>query len=414
MLAAGFVLARKGINFELFGLEIDPKRAERAKTRLVDSFGTEFGRIQRGDALEVEWPHATAILANPPWVSFSGREAAPKDADHLQRHADTARSLGHWPSLHGAFLARIAAHVRSERTPACVLLPASVAEQEGYGPLRAETTRLAQLARAPERLDESAFPEVSVPSFLLSLEPRRRDGAGSQEPWSSLTPDEAWLRAQLEGFPRLAQECFADPGVHTGNSAALLIREQNGNPELPGIREGRDLQPYRLDPARRILDVHVRPNEHQRFRYSPLERYTAAPILLRQTARRPCAALHTAPTYFRNSLLVCTPPAQLAPEFCVAVLNSTVAAAWHLLSFREARQRSFPQVKLYHLRSLPFPFIDHALAPEIHAALVERVRSITEENLERLTEEIDELVFEAFGFEAALQSKLRAASECQR
>ncbi|MAB80434.1 MAG: hypothetical protein CMJ89_13865 [Planctomycetes bacterium] len=409
LLAAGRLLKAEGRPFELIGIEIDPDRAAVARTRLDQAFGAELSRIENQDALEVEWQRGTAVLANPPWVSFSGREAAPKGASHLRRHQEAAKAVGRWPSLHGAFLARIAAHVASERRPARILLPASIAEQEGYAPLRAETTRLAQLDEPPELLRETSFPGVSVPGLLLTLTPRASAGAGSEEPWACLDPGRAERLEGLWNFPRLPPKSFRDLGVHTGNSARLLVLDLD--PFLPALREGRDLTPFRLASPRHSLDVTLQPTDEQRFRHGELERYTSVPILLRQTASRPIAALHTDPTYFRNSLLGCSPPSSLAPEFCVAVLNASVAGAWHRLSFLEANQRNFPQVKIGHLRTQPFPFLERASAPQLHDEIVQRVRELPDEGFERSCREIDELVFEAFRIEPPRRAELRAAAQ---
>jgi len=412
LLQFGAQMRRKGLPFELFGIEIDEKRAEIARKRLTAHFPGTPLQLTTEDALAADWPGRTVVLANPPWVSFSGRESAQATAEHLLRHRALSASLGRWPSLHGAFLARIAAHVEAERLPARVLLPASVAEQEGYGPLRRETTARTRLRAAPERLEEGAFANVTVPGLLLTLDPRARSGPGSPEPWAAIGARETELLEPLRDRPRLPAGSFADPGVHTGNSAKALVKELT--PGLPGLREGRDLTPYRLAAPRRSLDVHVRAQHGRRFRYGDRTRYEAVPVLLRQTAHRPLAALHTEPTYFRNSLLACTPPPGLAPELCVAVLNSTVAAAWHRLSFSEARQRAFPQVKVYHLRSIPFPFVERSSSPAAHDAIVEAVRSIpaaaNEQSRQRQASVIDRLVFEAFGIEEPAREEMRAFS----
>ena len=121
------------------------------------------------------------------------------------------------------------------------------------------------------------------------------------------------------------------------------------------------------------------------------------PVLLRQTADRPIAALHTAPGYFRNSLLACRPPAELDPAFCVAVLNAPTACAWHRKSFRDARQRTFPQVKVGHLRTQPFPIVARAGAPRLHDEVVRRVRAIGPVPAPEEVEGIEGLVLEAFG-----------------
>ena len=400
LVAAGKLAGEAGRAIELVGLELDAVRAREARERLAALGPTVSFVVEQADALERDaWPASTAILANPPWASFSGRETARDEA--LTRHADLARGTGRWPSLHGAFLARIARHVAQEATRARVLLPASVAELEGYGPLRAEVTARAELSGPPTALEQDAFAGVSVPAIELALAPRTRPGRGSERPWWVPDPEVRELLAPLHAVPRLPPAAYSDPGVHTGNAAALLVYDERE--DLPGLREGRDLSPYALAPPRRRLDVNLEPTPERRFRRGPFERYRRVPILLRQTARRPLAALHVDPTYFRNSLLACEPPPELDPAFCVAVLNSSVAGAWHRLSFAEARQRSFPQVKVSHLRTLPFPFLRRDAAPTLHDHMASLVRTRGAE----AHEELDKLVFEAFGLERGLREALR-------
>lgn len=375
----------------IFGLEIDAELAERARERLrslIPGAGGERAarNVITTDALSAEavWPPGTLVVANPPWVSFSGRQS--RGADPASKPAGAG-----WPSLHGAFLERIARHVARERTRAAILLPAPVLDGESYGALRRTVTARVELGAPPRELGEKAFPGVVEPACLLELRPRERPGRGSRAPWVPAPAGE--LIERLERYPRLPAECFRDPGVHSGNAAReLIVRE--GRPGLPGIREGRDLQPYRLGAPRIRLNVELERTAERRFRMASLERYRAVPILVRQTADRPIAALHTEPTYFRNSLLACTPPPGLAPAFVVAVLNSRVARDWHRANFRDARQRTFPQVKVAHLRSLPMPIRDRNEAPALHERVV-RIVSAGE------YERAGALIAEAFGLRAA-------------
>ena len=66
-----------------FGIEIDPEKARRARERLVEEIGGEAGsaaagNVRTADGLDpaADWPEATHVLANPPWVSLSGRQSA--------------------------------------------------------------------------------------------------------------------------------------------------------------------------------------------------------------------------------------------------------------------------------------------------------------------------------------------------
>ena len=397
---------------DLHGIEIDAGLAERARRRLRREIGGRGGEraaenVRVADALspDVPWPAGTHVLANPPWVSFSGRQASGRDA----RVAGWLAGARGWPSLHGAFLARISEHVAAEGTRAGVLLPGALCEARGYGALRHAVSARAGLAAPPEDLGEAAFEGVVEPAVLLELEPRAANAPpASDAPWDGPPREHGALLDALRDHPRLPARAFGDPGVHTGNSARALIREPGEG--LPLVREGRDLVAFRLGAPRLALDVRVQRSAERRFRYGPLERYRAVPVLVRQTADRPIAALHTAPTYFRNTLLACSPPPELDPAFVVAVLNSPVAAAWHRLSFRDARQRTFPQVKVAHLRSLPFPFLRRAEAPRLHDRVRDTVRALATASgptVEAQGRRLDRWILSAFGLLHGHEDRIR-------
>lgn len=317
-----------GPGHELVGVDIDPAALSRA--------GPGF-TLHEGDALRFDWGDRRfdAVVGNPPWVSFSGRHAAPlaeEDRAHLQRF----ETFSGWPSLHAPFVElsiRLAGRVG-------LLLPAQVCELERYGPLRAFVRRH---CRVPETLPygEGRFPGVAQPTCALILD--RGSCEGGEAPFGRLSDPFAHC-------PRPPPGVFADIGVHTGNCAAKLI-DRGGVP----VREGRDIDAFDCRAPRRTLrlDYEKQPGEY--FRIAPLERYRSIPILLRQTAPRPIAALHTGPTCFRNSLLACRGIDGVPHEKVVAWLNSVAVGWYHRRMIREAGQRAFPQVKLKHLRDLPLP-----------------------------------------------------------
>ena len=392
---------------ELHGFESDGERAALARARLEAALGRARTtlRIRSANALadETAWPADALVLANPPWVSYSGRQAAPRPAgfDELRRRFP---SLAGWPSLHGAFLERIAEHVHSSRRAAGVLMPASVCELAGYATLRERATELAELLEAPLDLGESSFRDVCEPAVRLTLGPRRRAGCGSRAPWAR-APRPDPLVDRLAAFPPLPPECYGDPGVHTGNAARELVRRDQAGAQGAGLaelREGRDLRAYRLGEPRAQLDLRVPRSGERRFRIGSIERYRAVPVLLRQTSDRPVAALHSNPTYFRNTLLACTPPLELDPAFVVAVLNSPLLARFHHARHRDARQRSFPQVKVAHLRALPFPIRARADASHAHDRIARQVRALDADEIAADTRagivaEIEARVADLFG-----------------
>jgi hypothetical protein len=381
------------------GIEIQAELAEAAASRL----GACPGGIRVADALDpsTSWPARTWVVANPPWLSFSGRHRG--GAAWIPRHGLPARG---WPSLQSAFLVRIAEHVAQEGTGAVVLLPGSMMELARYGPVRGMVTELAHPLRLPEDLGPEAFPGVEEPAVLLELAPGSPPGGSSESPWSR-TLEASCLLGELAAHPRFPAGSFGDPGVHTGNAARELVLPQDG-PGLP-LRQGRDLAAYHLGPASARLAETLPSRSSAYYRIGPLRSYQAFPILLRQTAARPIAALHVPPTYFRNSLLGCRGVAELDPAFLVAVLNSPTAAAWHRLRHRDARQRVFPQVKVGHLGTQPLPIRARDEDPRLHDEIVARVRALLSIAPERIEEErrsIEARIVTAFGLSKRANEEL--------
>ncbi|TAJ16564.1 MAG: hypothetical protein EPO68_10895 [Planctomycetota bacterium] len=320
-------------------------------------------RLAHADALapSTPWPAGAAIAANPPWASYSGRQRV--------QPARTS-ALGGWPSLHGEFIERIAAHCAAHEVPAVVLLPAAWCELVRYAPSRARVDAHAALARTVEQLGERAFPGVVGSTALVRLLPCARDAA-------RVAPDElelsSALRCALESMPPWPAQCFGDTGVHTGNAVRELVDRA---PLAADLREGRDLAAFRLAAPRLALRAGVERNARLRFRVGSPSNVASARVLLRQTADRPIAAVHEPASWFRNSLLACRPPADLDPDCAAALLNGPVAAVFHRLSFADARQRAFPQVKIGHLRAQRFPLGSRADGPELHDELARRARAL--------------------------------------
>ena len=386
-----------GADCELHGIEVDPDSAERAEARLGGQ-----ARISVADALAATWPSGAHVVANPPWVSFSGRQAQ-------ARTTTCVEAPGGWPSLHGAFLARIAEHVRDQGTSAAVLVPASISALEGYAALRAKVDAACRKVELLE-LGERAFPGVTEPTILLRLEPKS-SSTGPAEAWTRPSPeDQVWL-SRLRDFPRLPDRTFADPGVHTGNSARELVHRPRGG--RPGVREGRSLTAFRLDAPAAGLETSLERTAERRFRIAAPEHYRSFPVLLRQTANRPIAALHAEPTYFRNSLLGMRSVPGLDPACAVALLNGPVAAAWHRASFLDARQNAFPQVKVGHLATQPFPLLRRDDDPRLHdrlARCAERLNATPIEDPHR-DRELVQLTLDAFGLDGpAAERVLELAS----
>ncbi len=401
-------IARGAARYALFGFDVDPDACRAARARLSREAGLPAGaldaNIRCADALDprTAWPRGADVVANPPWGSFSGRQAQRGD-----RPASTR--AGGWPSLHGAFLTRIADHIGAYRASASVLVPASLLELGGYAAVRRAVTRNSALVGAPRELGEQRFRGVIEPAALVVLAGSASPGRGSEAAWTALEPSDAAWCAALAGRPRLAAEAFADVGVHTGNAARELV-SRNAAPAVANLREGRDVHAFALGAPRARLETELTPTPQRRFRIAPHERYTSFPILVRQTADRPIAALHTRPTYFRNSALGVRSVPELDPAFVVAILNGPVATAWHRATFIDARQRAFPQVKVAPLRSQPFPITRRAENPPLHDGLARAARQAQaqagEEGHARRLAELAAAALAAFELDAAAVEQL--------
>lgn len=319
-----------GPGHELVGVDLDGAALERANP-LFD--------LRHDDALRMDWggERFDAVIGNPPWVSFSGRHARPLRNEDKHFLAERYETFAGWPSLHAPFV-ELAVRLSTGRVG--LLLPGQVRELAGYGPLRAFVRRNCTVLECPE-YGEDAFEGVTQPCCALILE--RGASTGGAEPFGG-APD------PLAHCPRPSPTAFADIGVHTGNCAGKLL----GDAGVP-IREGKDVEAFRLRPPRLFLRDDRPRGAREYYRIGPLERYERVPILLRQTALRPIASLHTEPTYFRNSVIACMGIEGVPHEKVVAWLNSEVIAEYHRLMNREANQRAFPQLKLRHLRDLPMP-----------------------------------------------------------
>jgi hypothetical protein len=125
------------------------------------------------------------------------------------------------------------------------------------------------------------------------------------------------------------------------------------------ILEGKDIGRYRCAAPDRALRRDYAPRPGEYFTLRAEDRYTAAPFLIRQTAPHPIVGPRRHARYFRNSLLALYPPSDgRAIEYLVGILNSRLMSYVYKRVVREARQRTFPQVKIGTLRHLPIRRLD--------------------------------------------------------
>lgn len=328
----------------LQGWDIDTANVAACNEVLAHALGLDVAAVASvRDGLEAVGQF-DVVLANPPWVSFSGRHAV--ELAPARRAALAARftAFAGWPALHTAFAEQCANLTRQESGRLGLLLPMQMADLAGYGAARRAITARVTLEHALE-LGEGVFEGVTEPTGLFVF----GAGGGSERPW--LADADAALLARVRRFASLPADSFGDVGVHTGNAAQLIVtREAQGRP----LRVGRDIEPFRLaEPSHWLRELEL--PEGRYARVSPEARYREALIVLRQTASRPVAAKHQPWALFRNSVLACYGAPGHDPDYLLGVLNSDIVARIHRAMFRDARQKAFPQVKVSHLRALPIP-----------------------------------------------------------
>ncbi|MBZ0135331.1 MAG: N-6 DNA methylase [Planctomycetes bacterium] len=325
----------------LHAWDIDPEAVEGANA-VFRAAGIPAGAIVR-DGLTATGEY-DAVIANPPWISYSGRHAAKLSAPRKRELAARFAAFAGWPALHTAFAEQCARLTRQDGGRLGLILPMQMSDLAGYAAARRAVTSHLSLEHVIE-LGENEFANVTEPAGLFVF----GGSAGADRAW--LPGSDADLLARVRSFAPLPAACFGDVGVHTGNAADLLVgRDGPGKP----LRVGRDIEPFRLAPATHVL----RAAELPPGRYARVAdecRYREALIVLRQTADRPIAARHQPWGYFRNSVLACYGDPRHDVDYLLGVLNSDVIARIHRSMFRDARQRTFPQVKISHLRALPVP-----------------------------------------------------------
>ncbi|MBE7490381.1 MAG: N-6 DNA methylase [Planctomycetes bacterium] len=343
----------------LHGVDSDPAAARAARRALGTALGTNGTRIVVGDGLDLAADVCfDAVLANPPWVSFSGRQAARIPPARRRELARRFAAFAGWPSLHAAF-AELAARLAEPHGRIGLLLPLGMSDLAGYAAARAALEKHHRLETVAD-LGEHAFAGVTEPSGLFVFGP----GAGTTGPWNPVPDTQAARLARR--FAPLPPECFGDIGIHSGNAADLLFSSRP-SPRATAVRVGADVRPFALQKA--SLWLSGRPLPAGRYARVPDPAHMQhARILIRQTADRPIAARHQPAAAFRNSVLACFGAPGHDDDFLVALLNSDVVARIHRALHRDARQRTFPQMKVSHLRALPVP------GPEIGPAYGEIAR----------------------------------------
>jgi len=333
---------------------------ERYRINAFD-WNAEFPEIMRSGGFD-------AVIGNPPYHSYSGRQAA--ESSKAQREYFRARySSAGWLTSHGMFIQRAVEHLSCRFV--ALIVPDQVGHLAGYAPVR-ETLRIVTRLSEVRYWGEHVFQHVTTPALTFIAdrehkEPTRVCRSDGRTTTISLSEGQPWvverrhpLMAKLRWRSRSLGDLVADPGVHTGNcSSKLILPEGDAGPHSLPVLEGKQISRYLCQPPAKVLRMDYSPKSGEYFTIRPRERYAGAEFLIRQTAAHPIVGPRQHATYFRNSLLALYSPSDGTDvRYLVGLLNSRLTRYVYEQSVHESHQKAFPQVKVRSLRELPMPAID--------------------------------------------------------
>lgn len=339
------------------------------------------------------------IVGNPPWVSYAGKAAQPIEPARRRWYDAFYRSFAGYKNLQGMFIERAAGLLRPDGRLG-LIVPSSMAEQDGYGPSRAAHHRLAACDDELPDLGEDGFRGVFQPSMVLRSTARAvRLAKGDDARWPIERPDvdaEALaILARLQG-EALPGELFGERGLQTQGSDTDHLRMTRDEVHTVPLRAGSDLRAFQrgepsfwADPA--WFGTRLR----------AAEQWRQVDVLIRQTARVPIAARSDG-FGFRNTLLAGFANKRYPAGFLVAYLNSSLVRWHHYYSHRDARQ-GMPQVKIGHLRAIPSP---PAGVVATLAAMGDALSARNTGASAAEQREIDDAVMDAFGVTGAERARV--------
>lgn len=431
---AGRVPQREVIARSLYGIDRDPLAVEAARLALSTIAGDDASSRALADNLvcgnavvspegapaelaseALDWERAfeevlrrgrgfDAVLGNPPWVAYAGRAAQPLSRElhaYFRRRFD---AFARYRTLQSVFVAR-AVEALAPGGRLGLVLPTSMADLAGYAPARRAHDTLAEADRNLVDYGADAFDGVFQPAMGLCSTRRERAIEPGDEDWDlARTELDAPTRSildRLAPLPRLPAAAFGERGFQTYRGDVEKMSRTRDARRATGVRIGRDVTPFRAGPPSLFVD----PSDFgARFR-SP-ESWKLVRGYVRQTARFPMAALGDG-TPFRNSVLALFDADGIVEEALVSYLNAWPIRFFHFMRFRDARQ-GMPQVKIGHLRGLPF-----CADPDLLQELARIGREIGRRNAgiepERQAE-LDTLVSRALGLTAPERERVERFS----
>jgi hypothetical protein len=426
----------------LFGIDIDPVAVETTRLALrravlngesKDGGATPLpdfvDNIRCGNALVDEQAEFDVVVGNPPYLSYSGRQAVALPAEERAYYQAHYCASG-WLTAHGMFIELAA---RLARRAVAMIVPGQVGHLAGYAGVREALVR--RMGPVEVRYwGESVFPGITTPALTFVADtayrgPVRIVSPIGREEEAHVRGGEAWVAAgggrlidKLRDGAGSLGKLVADPGVHTGNCARQLVCAAADAPKQSApLLEGRQVSRYACAPAERVLRLDYRPRRGEYFRIGAEPDYADVPFVIRQTAAWPIVGPRRGAVHFRNSLLALRRPVDGTDvRYVVALLNSRLLRYVYRQTVHESRQRAFPQVKVRSLRALPIRWPDLANAAErqrhdeivrlagrllaLHEELAEADagrRAAVERRIAEADRRLDRLVYEVYGLTPA-------------
>lgn len=324
-----------------------------------------------------------AVIGNPPYLSYGGRqvvELAEGVSEYFAKHYACAG----WPTAHSLFMER-SAKLLSRRFVSFIV-PDQVGHLEGYRSIREVLGAAGGLAEV-KYWGEHVFRGVTTPALTFVLDKGFRGSTNVVEKDGTVQPltlgsGDVWgqsasrsLLAKLAARSFSVKPFVADCGIRTTAAKEQVVDLAAAKGTFLPALEGKQVGRYWCAPP----EVAVRLDTKEGLFKSKDEKYIQAEFLIRQTAAYPIVGPHEHTQYFRNSLHgLRAPDNGIDVRYLVALLNSKLIRFAYVETIREASQRTFPQVKLGALASLPLREIasGDTAGRALHDRLVELVDAL--------------------------------------
>lgn len=347
------------------------------------------------------------VIGNPPWVAHAGRSTQRLPWGHKLYLLDNFVAFAGYPTTHGVFV-ELAARLLNDSGRIGLVLPASVADLEGYIPTRKAHDELCVLSRPLPDYGEGRFVGVTQPSIALVSQRRTPAVTASDvgQPWplerSDLDAEGSALLERLGRMAPLPRELFGERGFQSTPTLRRHISEQPRPTQQYSLalREGTDIREFCRGQVRHYADPCLFEKGLR-----PLAEFAVVSLLVRQTARYPIAAKNDGAA-FRNSLLAVLQHAVWPWSLMLCLLNSALIRWNHYFRFRDGRQPILPQLKVSHLRSIPAPISRtlpaFARLAQLGVDLAERNRGVDDDERQLL----DACVGEIYGLSDVEQRRV--------